>query len=441
MPPQTRYAHSHDASIAFQVHGDGPVDLVLVPGFVSNVDHWWEMPVVPRILDWFATYARLITFDKRGTGCSDPVHEPPSMDRRVDDLCAVMDAAGCERAVLLGVSEGGPASILFAASEPERVEKLILYGTGARFTAADDWPHGYSAAQIEGFAQYTANRWGDPDTLPVWAPDSRDDAVLASAWGSFLRHGASPAMGLALLREIVDIDVRDAARRVDAPTIVIHRTGDLAVPVGVGRDTAALIPGAIWRELPGRDHLFFAGDWRAVCSEIEQFVTGHQTTSPPGRALLTILFTDIVGSTARAAELGDAAWREVLAAHRALAEREIAHYGGRLVKLTGDGALALFDGPTEAVMAASAMREAGQAHRIPLRAGVHTGLCEVLGEDVGGLAVHIAARICAAAPAGEVLVSSTVREVLTGSDLRFEDRGARELKGVPGEWRLAAVAG
>lgn len=441
MPPQTRYAHNKDASIAFQVHGDGPVDLVLVPGFVSNVDHMWEMPVVPRMFDWFATYARLITFDKRGTGCSDPVHEPPSIDQRVDDLRAVMDAAGSERAVLLGISEGGPASILFAARQPERVEKLILYGTCARFTEADDWPHGFPSEIIEQFAEHMARRWGDPDTLPLWAPDGRDDAVLASAWGGYLRHGASPAMGRALLQAIVGIDVRDAARRVDAPTIVIHRAGDGAVPAGVGRDTAALIPGAIWCELPGNDHLIFAGDWRAVCTEIERFVTGRQTTGPPGRALLTILFTDIVDSTARAAELGDAAWREVLAAHRTLAELEIARYGGRLVKLTGDGALAVFDGPAQAVMAARAMQETGQARRIPLRAGVHTGLCEALGDDVGGLAVHIAARICAAAAAGEVLVSSTVREVLTGSDLRFEGRGERELKGVPGEWRLAAVAG
>jgi len=440
VPPQTRYAHNRDASIAFQVHGDGPRDLVLVPGFVSNVEWMWEMPVVPRIYDWIATYARLITFDKRGTGCSDPVHELPSIEQRVDDLGAVLDAAGSERAVLFGISEGGPAGMLFAATHPERVEKLVLYGTCARFVEAADWPGGTPDGQIERLARYMARTWGEPDSLAMWAPSATQDPVLASAWSGFLRHGASPGMGRALLEALVGIDVRAATSRIRAPTLVLHRTSDQMISVESGRATAALIPGAIWCELPGEDHLPFAGDWRALFAEIERFVTGTQAGGPPGRALLTILFTDIVDSTRRAAELGDAAWREVLAAHEALAEREIARYGGRLVKLTGDGALAVFDSPTQAVLAAQAMQDAAAARRIPLRAGVHSGLCEVLGDDVGGMAVHIGARICGAAQAGEVLVSSTVRELLTGSELRFEDRGERALRGVPGTWRLHRLA-
>lgn len=426
--------------IVYQVHGDGPRDVLLLPGFASNVEYLWEMPVFPRLLDWIASYARVIYFDKRGTGCSDPVHELPTIDDRVDDLRAVMDAAGAERVGLLGISEGGPAAIRFAAQSPERAERLLLCATTARMSRAPDWPEGVPPELIERLADRMHESWGEDGHLEHWAPSAAADPVLDEAWRSWLRRSASPAMGRALLRSIKSIDVREDARRVRAPALVLHRARDRILRAGTARATAELIPGARYVELPGEDHLPFTGDWQRLGREWEQFFAGGRAgAGPAGRELLTVLFTDIASSTERAARDGDSAWRDLISGQLAAAERESRRFGGRLVKSTGDGVLAVFPRPRQAIDAARELLGAAAGAGIGLRAGIHTGECETLGDDVAGMTVNLAARICAAAEPDEILVSSTVRELLVGDGLSVDDRGEHELKGVPGSWRLHAV--
>jgi len=441
MPPKTRYAKSGDVHIAYQVLGDGPFDLVFIPGFVSNVEHYWEMPVVPRMLNRLASFSRLILFDKRGTGLSDPVSEVPSLEQRVQDLMAVMATAGSERAALWGISEGGPTSIHFAAHHPDRTTALVLYGTTARFSEAPDYPMGFSREALDNLLDALETNWGEGVLANLFAPNFASDEAFLATWGRYQRTGASPSMARALIRALWEIDVRSDLPRVQVPTLILHRVGELMLPVPHARYMAERIPGAKLVELPGEDHLPFVGDVDAIVDEMEEFLTGSRHGAEPDRVLATILFTDIVGSTQRAAEIGDRAWRDLLDRYYAAVRKELARFRGQEVDTAGDGHFARFDVPAAAIRCARAIRDTVAALGIQIRAGVHTGECEVIGEKIGGIAVHIGARVAAAAGPGEVLVSSTVKDLVSGSDLRFTDRGTHTLKGVPGEWRLYAVEG
>jgi class 3 adenylate cyclase/dienelactone hydrolase len=422
--------------IAYQVVGDGPRDLVLVPGWVSHVERGWGFPAFAHVLDRLASFSRLILFDKRGTGLSDPVATTPTLEDRMDDLQAVLDAAGSERAVLFGECEGAPLSVLFAAAHPERTESLALYGTLPAVSVDSDEPRWID--DLDGRLRDAVDNWGQGKTAALFTPSAADSESI-QATGQFERAAASPAMAWALLASLRDIDVASAAKSVHVPALVLHRRDDW-VPIEPARKLAELIPGARFVELEGSDHSLTVGNTEDVVGEIEEFVTGARRPPEPTRALLTVLFTDIVGSTQLAAELGDAGWRELLDRHNRIVRRELDRHGGREIKTVGDGFLATFDGPARAVRCAEAITVAVRALDIEVRAGVHTGETELLGEDIGGMAVHIGARVVARAGAGEVLVTRTVRDLVAGSGLAFDDRGKHELKGVPGEWDLLAVA-
>ena len=422
--------------IAYQVIGDGPIDLVLVPGFISHVEGWWEEPLCARFLERLAGFSRLILFDKRGTGLSDREFGVPTLEQRMDDVRAVMAAADSARAAVLGISEGGAMSALFAATYPERTAALVLYGTFAEFRS---WVP--TREHLERMLRAMDEEWGTGNSLPHFAPSLAGEPRFRRWWARFERSGASPGAAMALMRMNSEIDVRHVLPAIRVPTLVLHRTDDVTVDVEAGRYQAAHIPGATYVELPGVDHLAFAGDAEPVLAEIEEFLTGVRPVAEPDRVLATVLFTDIVDSTKRAAALGDRHWREVLEAHHAATRRELGRHRGREVKTLGDGFLAAFDGPARAVRCAAAIAAAVRPLGITVRAGLHTGECEVMGDDLGGLAVHIAARVAAQAGPGEVLVSSTVKDLVAGSGLRFDDRGPRALKGIPDEWRLFALAG
>ena len=439
MEPRTRYAKHDGMSIAYQVVGEGPLDLVLVPGFVSNVEHYWNMPVVPRMFQRLASFSRFIVFDKRGTGCSDPVSYVPTVEERMEDLRAVLDAADSERAALFGVSEGGPMSLMFAATYPERTTALILYGTSPKFHAGPDWPAGWPSESRPAAMRAVEEDWGEGALMEMFAPSVMDQEEMRAEWARYQRAGASPAMGRAVLEALFDLDVRSILPSVRVPTTILHRRGDRVAHIDGARYMAETIPGARFVELEGDDHLPFVGDADAITDEIEEFLTGTRLARQPDRVLATVLFTDICSSTERAAELGDRRWRDLLERHDAIVRRQLERYRGRAVKSMGDGFLATFDGPARAIECATAIQDAVTTLGIELRAGLHTGECEVIGDDIGGMAVHIGARVGARADAGEVLVSSTVKDLVVGSGIAFEERGAQELKGVPGEWRLYAV--
>ena len=441
MEPRTRYADNEGVSIAYQAFGEGETDLVLVPGFVSNIETNWDLPPVARMLERLASFSRLIVWDKRGTGCSDPVSSVPTVEERMEDLHAVLDDVGSESAVLLGISEGGPMSLVFAATYPERASALAVYGSTPKFVQAEDWEHGWDADLMAEISQAIIDDWGGTDLLALFAPDAYEDPMIQRAWGRFQRTGGSPAMARAMLDAAAELDIRPILPSVHVPTTVIHRDDDHIVMASAGRWMASQIPGARFVELEGSDHLFFSGDVGAIVDEVEEVVTGARSGGEPDRILATVLFTDIVSSTERAASLGDRRWREVLSQHDEVVRRQIARYRGRAVKSTGDGVLATFDGPARAIQCARAIHGAVQPLGFEIRAGLHTGECEVIGDDVAGMAVHIGARVGAEAAPGEVLVSGTVKDLVVGSGLEFADRGARELKGVPGEWRLYSVAG
>jgi class 3 adenylate cyclase/pimeloyl-ACP methyl ester carboxylesterase len=438
--PQIGYARNGDVSIAYQVVGEGPIDLVLVSGFVSHLEVAWEWPPIREFIDRLASFSRVIVWDKREQGLSDRLGQPPTLEQGMDDLRAVMDAAGSDRAALLGISEGGPMSILFAASCPERVTHLILYGTYARMTRADDYPVGTPREQVERWLDRMVQRWGGPAGIELFAPSGASDEEFAAWWGHLLRSGTSPHAALRLMRMYLDIDVRPALTALTAPTLILQRTGDRVAPVSWGRALAAMIPHCRYVELPGEDHAWFVGDHEQILDEIEEFVTGTRRVREPERVLATVLFTDIVDSTSQAASSGDRAWRQLLERHDELVRRELVRFRGREIKHTGDGFLATFDGPARAVQCAASITEGVRRLGLEIRAGVHTGECEVRGDDLAGMAVHIGARVGATAGSGEVLVSNTVKDLVIGSGLRFDDRGTRELKGVPGEWRLYALA-
>jgi len=439
METTTRYADSSGVSIAYQVHGEGPLDLVFVPGFVSHVELIWDEPTVAAFFRRLASFARLVIFDKRGQGLSDRVGRPPTLEDSMDDLRAVMDAAGCERPAIFGISEGGPMSALFAASHPERVGSLILYGTYARMVSAPDYPDGIPGEWLDRWVGIVRREWGGPVGVDLWAPSLAGDPGFEEWWARLLRYGTSPAGAIALMDLYRQIDVRVALAAIEAPTLVAHCRGDRMIPVALGRYLADHIAGSRFAELPGRDHIAFAKA-EPLLDEVEEFLVGSRGAAAAERALATILFTDLVDSTARAAELGDRRWRALLERHDAAVRRQLTLHRGREVKTVGDGFLATFDGPARAIRCAEALRGELGTLGLQVRAGIHTGEVELIGDDVGGIAVNIGARIGAEAVAGEVLVSSTVRELVVGSGLEFADRGVRELKGVPGEWRLFAIA-
>ena len=442
MEPSTRYARSPDgASIAFQVHGEGELDLVFVPGFVSHVELIWEEPAIARFLRRLASFSRLIVFDKRGQGLSDRLGRPPTLEESMDDVGAVMDAAGSERAAIFAISEGGPMATLFSATYPERVASLVLYGTFARMLKAPDFPEGVSAKRFDGWTDLVRQEWGGAVTVDLWAPSEAGNPEFERWWGRLLRQGASPAGALELMNLYREIDVRAALPAIGAPALVLHRAEDLLMPARQGRALAERIPGARYVELPGADHLPTVGDQDGLLDEVEEFLVGSRSAHGAERALATILFTDIVGSTETAARLGDRRWRDLLEHHDATVRRELAVHRGREVKTMGDGFLATFDGPARAIRCATAIQAELQRSGVEIRSGIHSGEVETIGADVGGMAVNIGARVGALAAPGEVLVSSTVRELVVGSGIEFEERGVHRLKGAPDEWRLFAVAG
>jgi pimeloyl-ACP methyl ester carboxylesterase/class 3 adenylate cyclase len=441
--PETRYARTLDGvSIAYQTLGSGPFDLVWIPGWVSNVETAWEEPTLAHLFERLASFSRLILFDKRGTGLSDrvPDREMPSLETRMSDLTAVCDQIGATRTTLFGTSEGGAMAILFAATYPERTSGLILMGAFARRLRGADFPWGMTAAEHEYMLEQVRAGWGGPVGLDIRAPSRLGDQRFRDTWARYLRAGASPGAAVALMRMNAQIDVRDVLATVHVPTLVMHRVGDQTISIDVGRHLAAGIPGARMVELPGNDHIPWVGDTDRLIAEIEAFVTGESRAAPTNRVLATVLFTDIVNSTERAAVLGDADWAHLLEAHNARLREQLVRFGGREIDTAGDGFLATFDGPARAVRCALSAVEAMGTLGIAIRAGVHTGEIELVNDDVRGLAVHIGARIAAMAGPGEVLVSRTVRDLVVGSGLTFVDRGVHRLKGVPDEWQVLAAS-
>jgi pimeloyl-ACP methyl ester carboxylesterase len=439
MEAATHYADSDGVSIAYQVHGKGPLDLVFVPGFVSHVELFWEEPQAARFLRRLASFARLVIFDKRGQGLSDRQEGPPTLEDSMDDLTAVMDAAGCERAAIFGISEGGPMSTLFAATYPDRVSSLVLYGTYARVLETPDYPEGVTAAAFDRLDETVKRDWGGPVAIGAWAPSRAGEAEFERWWARLLRQGTSPAGAVALLDLYREMDVRPVLPTIRVPTLVLHRRDDRVVPVRQGHYMAERIPGARYVELSGSDHLVSVGDNDALLDEVEEFLVGSRRAHEPERALATVLFTDIVGSTERAAELGDRRWRDLLERHNAVVRQQLDIHRGREIKTLGDGFLATFDGPARAIRCAAAIRDQLRGIGVTIRAGIHTGEVELIDDDVSGMAVNIGARIGALADPGEVGVSSTVKELVVGSGLEFAGRGTHTLKGAPGEWRLYAV--
>lgn len=438
--PDINYVRAEDGtSIAYAVLGDGPFDLLCIPGFVSHLELFWEAPGADHYFGRLSSFSRLIMFDKRGQGLSDRPPGPPPIEQSAADARLVLDAVGSEKAAVYGISEGGPMSILLAATSPERVTALALYGTWARLVQGPDYPEGIPPAQFERFIAANRDNWGGPVALSLWAPSLLGDEEAERWWARLLRQGISPSGAEALIRLYTEVDVRHVLPTITAPTLVVHRTGDRMVPVEAARTLAAGIPDAKLVELPGSDHVPVA-DPDQIIDEVEEFLTGHRTEREPDRMLATVMFTDIVDSTRRAAELGDKDWRRLLERHDQLMRRELERHRGREVKTIGDGFLATFDGPARGIRCATSVREAMRALGIEIRTGLHTGEVEVIGDDIAGIAVNIGARVGAAAAPGEVLVSRTVTDLVAGSGIDFADRGVHVLKGVPGEWQLYAVA-
>jgi len=436
--PETKYARSGDIHIAYQTIGRGPCDVVLVPGFVSHVEYQWELPRWARNLERLASFSRLICFDKRGTGLSDRMASIPTLEERMDDVRAVMDAVGSNRAALFGISEGGPMSVLFAATYPARTSALILYGSFARRVWAPDYPWAPTVEESNRHIEVIERDWGGPVRIDVVAPSGMTDEAFRRWYANYRRLSASPGAAVEAIRMNMQIDVRRVLPTVQVPTLVLHVTGDRSVHIGNARYLAQHIPGARLVELPGEDHMPLFGNGDTIVDEIQEFLTGIRPDheAHDDRVLATILFIDIVGSTERAAALGDRRWRQTLEQYYSLARRELERFRGREVDTAGDGLFAAFDGPGRAIRCAWQIRGAARTIGLELRTGLHTGECELVGTKIGGIAVHIGARVAAHAAPGEVLVSNTVRDLVAGSGIGFESRGIHALKGVPGEWPL-----
>lgn len=437
MQPKTRYAKSGDVHIAYQVFGEGPVDLVFVPGFISHIENYWDEPGFARWLRRLGSFSRVIMFDKRGTGLSDQVSKLPGMDQRMDDIRVVMDAVGIERAGIFGLSEGGSLSTLFAASHPDRAQSLIVCGSFAQFSS---WIPTQEA--LEDFLQYIDNNWGSGESMLMFAPSKEGDLAFQQWWGKFERLGASPAAAITLLRMNSQIDITNILPSVNVPTLVIHRKDDVTVNVEGGRLLAERIPDSKYVELSGADHLPWIGDNSdQILDEMEQFLTGERSTPSIERVLATVVFTDIVDSTARAQALGDRAWGDLLGLHDKAVRQELARFHGNEIKWTGDGFLAAFDRPARAIQCSLAIINTIRTLGIEVRVAIHTGEVEYVKNDIRGIAVHIASRVANLADGGEVVVSRTVKDLVAGSGIAFEDYGTHELKGVPDLWQLFRAIG
>jgi pimeloyl-ACP methyl ester carboxylesterase len=439
MQPKTQYARTGNLSIAYQVVGEGPLDLVFTFGWASHLDFQWTEPTLTRLLRRLAEFARVIVFDKRGTGLSDPVSHTPTIEERVDDIKVVMEAAGSERAGLIGYSEGGVMASLYAATHPEKVSALVLYETWVcGLLDPVQNPGGEAWLALDRRVRESIEHWGEGRSLDIGAPSIAANALERRMYGAFERAAMSPGMAQALWDATVLSDIRAVLPSIRVPTLILHHT-DSAIPVGNARYAAEHITGARYLELEGADHLPLTHDADRIAGEIEEFLTGARGARPPNRMLATVLFTDIVGSTELVAKLGDRPWQELLEQHDRLVRNELGRFHGREVKHTGDGFLATFDGPARAIRCARAIRHSLRELGLEIRTGLHTGECEPHGNDLAGLAVHIGARVMAEAQAGEILVSSTVKDLVVGSEIKLRPRGVHRLKGAPGNWALFAL--
>ena len=437
--PEIRYARNGDVHLAYQTFGAGEHDLILIPGFVSHAEFPWEHPPYRRFMERLGAIARVTVYDKRGSGLSDPIDPTAGFDQHLDDLGVVIDAVGAERPVLLGWSEGAAVAILFASYHPKEVRSLVLYGAFPRLLSCDDYALGVDPAHFEAGLELIKTAWGEGVSLSVLGPEKLEDVPFREWWGRYERISASPGVAISALRVDAELDIRDVLPAIAVPALLLHRIEDPIVRVEGARLLAELMPGARLVELPGTLHWPWIGNTDAVIEEVEEFLTGQRSSADGDRALATVLFTDIVGSTERAAALGDRRWRELVEDHDAATALELQRHNGRLVKSTGDGVLATFDRPTAAARCALALHRAMARHGLPLRAGLHTGEIELKGDDVAGLAVHIAARVNSLAGSGQTLATRTVKDLVAGSALVFDPAGSRELRGVPGEWELYEV--
>jgi class 3 adenylate cyclase len=441
MAPQTRYARSGDIHIAYQTYGDGPIDLLWVPTWIWQGEHVWDEPGVARLFRRIATFSRLITFDRRGSGMSDPVAGAPTLEEQMDDVVAVLDAVGSEQAAVFAQLEAGSMASLFAATHPERTSALILYESMPRLTRAPDYEWPPSAEEREEWIGVIGETWGTGDRVVSLSRAAATDPRFREWAGKLERLATSPGTAMAFYRMHNEVDVRPVLGSIQAPTLVLHRPGDTFIDIRHSQYLVDHIPGARFVELPGNDTIMFSGDQGALIAEIEEFLTGARHAPDPERILATVMFSDIVDSTRTAAEVGDRRWREILERMEGTVGQELLRFRGRAVKTMGDGFLATFDGPARGIRCATAIREAARSQfGLEVRCGLHTGEVEVMGDDVGGIAVHIGARVGGMAKGGEVLVSGTVKDLVVGSGIEFEDRGEQELKGVPGQWRLWAGA-
>ncbi len=442
MQPVTRYARSGDASIAYQVVGDGPLDMLFLTGWLTQLEQLWEAPANRRFLERLATFGRLILFDSRGTGLSERVLETYTLAQEAQDALAVLDAAGSERAALFTYAQGGLVGAQLAAESPERVGALVMYASIARTSWAPDYDWAMTSEEREALSERNIATWGEAngEAMSEWAPSMAEDPALVVWFARMQRLAASPGEARVISRAMVDIDVRHLLPRIRVPTLIMHRPNERVWDVRHSRYLAAHIDGARYVELDGIDSFPFLGDSDAIVEEVQEFLTGVRTGGEVTRMLLTVMFTDIVNATAHAARLGDGRWRDLLAHHDKQVRAQLARFAGREVKTVGDGFLATFDGPpSRTLRCAQAITRAARELGIEVRVGAHTGECELIGDDVGGMAVHIAARVSGLAGAGEVLVSGTVFGTVVGGPFRFEDRGLHELKGVPGHWPLFAL--